>query len=827
MNKFLVLLLGISIPVMGFTADRVIDADVIKSSDHTKTWTLPSASGNIFADAQHNLPAADQTYELGSASFLWNRTWQQRVFTRFMFNLTGQDLTLSSSEDLFLLATKEAEMQSGAGFNLSLTNQGPLLDIYSADETLINSVDTITLTSANDIIATGADAVTVTATAGDITLSTPGANKGVVLTNTLRMPEVASPTTPAAGRLLYAKSDGKFYHKGTDGVETAIGSGAGGENILVESSVSHDAESNSTGWSQYMEASDVFVDGTGGTPNATFSRDTVSANRLQDLWTFYFGAAQVGNGVSAPLSVDKRFWGTTIECKVDYRITSFLSFYNDGDMEFRVYDMDSGAEVIQISSEDILKSAKGTHYARIPIPAEGGTFAGNLRIAVHQKGISAGWGFYFDNVVCGSIATPRGPPVSEWQTYTPTFGAGFGSVITHSLWYRRVGDSLEVKGYFISATVAAAEASMTLPAGLSFDSTKLHSGTQSEIIGRVERATAAATDGGYYALVLADSTSYSKVWFPSGNNGNSPATRALNASSLFAGTEKQFINFKGPVTGWGGSGTISTTDNTQRKIAVWAYSTSALGVTANTTINLPTEGYDYGGVFSAGVFTCPDNELYEAKISGFYTGGSAYVYLAKNGTKQGNAISNLIAASVVNGTKEIECRTGDTWAIQPSATTTLAVAAGNYYPEIFISKKATPQVLNKDDQICAASVYLNANTAVTVNTPIPYTTVDIDQCNSITTGASFKYTARDSGTYTVGGAVNSSAGNYYNIYKNGVSTKTVAYDSASEVGSISGIIKLKAGEYIDIRPISSSATSYGGAINAGVNIVTIQRTGNY
>lgn len=52
-----------------------------------------------------------------------------------------------------------------------------------------------------------------------------------------------------------------------------------------------------------------------------------------------------------------------------------------------------------------------------------------------------------------------------WTSYTPTF-TGFGTVSVFDVKHRRIGDTLEVEGQFVSGTSTATEARMSLPNGL-------------------------------------------------------------------------------------------------------------------------------------------------------------------------------------------------------------------------------------------------------------------------------------------------------------------------------------------------------------------------
>lgn len=50
---------------------------------------------------------------------------------------------------------------------------------------------------------------------------------------------------------------------------------------------------------------------------------------------------------------------------------------------------------------------------------------------------------------------------TDWVTYTPTF-TGFGTVSSISIWSKRIGDTLHIRGKFTSGVSTAVEARMTL-----------------------------------------------------------------------------------------------------------------------------------------------------------------------------------------------------------------------------------------------------------------------------------------------------------------------------------------------------------------------------
>ncbi len=72
-------------------------------------------------------------------------------------------------------------------------------------------------------------------------------------------------------------------------------------------------------------------------------------------------------------------------------------------------------------------------------------------------------------------------PITQWVPFTPTF-TGFGTAASISIWSRRVGDSLEIRGNFTAGTPTATEARMTLgfngtDANVTSDATKVAAGS--------------------------------------------------------------------------------------------------------------------------------------------------------------------------------------------------------------------------------------------------------------------------------------------------------------------------------------------------------------
>ena len=105
-----------------------------------------------------------------------------------------------------------------------------------------------------------------------------------------------------------------------------------------------------------------------------------------------------------------------------------------------------------------------------------------------------------------------------WTAYTPTLSAGFGTATAINFFYKVLGDSLFVRGLFVTGTVAASAATISLPAGFTISSAKIPNATapgSGPIIGQF---TSNQTTNAVCTLLAMVNTSTSIVYV--GGNGN-------------------------------------------------------------------------------------------------------------------------------------------------------------------------------------------------------------------------------------------------------------------------------------------------------------------
>lgn len=131
-----------------------------------------------------------------------------------------------------------------------------------------------------------------------------------------------------------------------------------------------------------------------------------------------------------------------------------------------------------------------------------------------------------------------------------------------------------------------------------------------------------------------------------------------------------------------------------------------------------------------------------------------------------------------------------------------------------------------DSRIVAASYYLSANFAATTTTPINFDTRVFDTHNAVTTSATaWKFTAPVSGEYYFNAVTDNNAATteFQYLYKNGTLARRISSTTAGNSGyswSNPVVLRLVAGDYIDVRP-GTSQTIRGGA-EAGANTSRIE-----
>lgn len=250
------------------------------------------------------------------------------------------------------------------------------------------------------------------------------------------------------------------------------GSGAGG--ATGGGGINHvsnpDMESNINGWAFYDDgASGDPVDGTGDdggrTNNLALSQDTTSKIRGTGSLKLARTGDSQGQGASTDMDIDATDANSLLKLSFD-----FDNGCAADDFDALIID-DTGGTPVQINPSNI------------EIPAGTGTFDAlfvtsdqtDIRLVIHSTVTTAtSCDLFVDNVRTSPVGdgTVGAVPVTEWEAYTPTLGGGSPTTSYNTGWFRRLGDSIQVKGSFTISAAGSSTLTVSLPTGHTIDSTK-------------------------------------------------------------------------------------------------------------------------------------------------------------------------------------------------------------------------------------------------------------------------------------------------------------------------------------------------------------------
>jgi hypothetical protein len=132
--------------------------------------------------------------------------------------------------------------------------------------------------------------------------------------------------------------------------------------------------------------------------------------------------------------------------------------------------------------------------------------------------------------------------VTPWVAYTPTF-VGLGTVSGVSMFSRRVGDSLQIRGFLTTGTVTASQATMTIGyngtnSNVTLNTSKL--GTGENVVGNSGRGV---------AQPIANLANPANTGVIKWSNGAGSIFSAASGTN-FSNTEKIAVNCVVPIDGW-------------------------------------------------------------------------------------------------------------------------------------------------------------------------------------------------------------------------------------------------------------------------------------
>lgn len=592
-----------------------------------------------------------------------------------------------------------------------------------------------------------------------------------------------------------------------------------------------DAETDTTGYAAYADAAATSpVDGTGGSPNITITRSTSSP--LRGVGSFLItkdAANRQGQGISYDFTIDSADQGKVLQGSFDYAISS--GTYADDGMSIWIYDV-TNSRLIQ-PAPYLLKN-HSLPSERMAFEFQTSIDSTSYRLIIHQASTSASaYTIKFDNVSVGPQAKLYGSALTDWQDAgTISFTNISGTVNQKKV--KQVGDSAKYNITFTASSAGSGTILVVLDK--SIDTSKLAIGSLCGIV--------KGTDAGV--------SNY--IGMPIVANGTTILI-AANAATDY-GTTVPFTWGSGdiiellievPIVGWSSS-QIMSHDASTRVIMSRVYKNGTQAVASGDTKITGFTAYDPTGLWDS------VNNRFNIRTPGEYD-----LNIQLNASL--SSVRMMPAYSVNGGSKFYIGTLSDGASDRAGGNAIIANLKAGDYVELFISASGSATIqagttntfasvgLRQGPAQIMASSTVAADYKTSAGQTIPHATDTIvnfgtkvfDDTNSVTTGASWKFTAPISGKYLVSTTVSSNSswqhGDYLDliIYKNTAIYCFLDIDrfqaTITDYFSWGGsrVVQLLQGEYIDIRVQTgrAAANSINLHADANINYVSITRVGNY
>ena len=652
------------------------------------------------------------------------------------------------------------------------------------------------------------------------------------------LPSNGSPAAGAGvaapvGSLALDYTNGKTYKKigALDTDWSELGSGVGGINYITNS----DAEAGTNGWSTYADAAGAQpVDGTGGSPNVTWTRSTTTPLRGTADFNFVKDAAnRQGQGVSTDITIGLADQAKILTVTFDYEILS--GTYATGDLSvYLIQDPAGTPVVIQPAGYQVQSAVAGTKMKQIATFQTAAT-GQSYRICFHVASTSASaYTLAIDNVICGPQVVQYGAPVTDWTAYTPT--GSWTTNTTYAGYWRRVGDSIEVRADI--ATSGAPNSSVlrvNLPSGITIDTAKIPGVlSQFTVVGTGGLSDSSTTAHKLYAAYY--STTSVEIRFQSAaTSTNAQTTQVTQANPItFGAGDSVNIQFKVPVVGW--SSTVQMSNDTDtRVVAASATRATTQSLTANVTdVVMTTSVFDTHGAYNT------STGAYVAPVSGYYSIGGVLSITVANSCSfvaYVDASSGVALGSISNSvgfplSGVVYLNAGQSLTIRADTTVTL----NNVRNAISINRLSGPSAIAASEDVIVSCIDTSGTTIGTTDTDagrtlVPFASEEIDTHGSFSSGV---FTAPISGKYEILArfqTVSTTAANAaIHIYKNGTTlARGYTFSGGASINhnpAVFKVIALVAGDTVEIRGRCSTSLALDTGTNPCGNLLSIKRIGN-
>ena len=641
-----------------------------------------------------------------------------------------------------LAAVKWGEISQGAVDHTALssigTNTHAQIDTHLANTSNPHSVTKaqVGLTNVDDTSDATKNAASVTLTNKTIT----GADFRTPIRLDMKQDTLANLTTYAStaadGQLCFATDTKATYVVKNSSLSSVGGADAGINYILAP-----DADSGSTGWATYKNASGASTpDGTiTGTANSTFavSASTALRGTSNFLFTKNSGASRIGEGFYYPFTIDPSDKGKVLQCSFEYQIDS--GTFVDDAMEFFIWDVTNSRLIAPAPS----KLKNSGIIERFAFEFQSSIDSTSYRLFAHiGVATDSSNTIRFDNFILGPQAKLYGSAVTDWVSFTPT-----GSWTTNTTYtgrYRRIGDTAE---FDINVLLSGAPNSATLTVNTPF-TIDIAKGASNdlEIIGQLQTSDAGVAS--YEGFVQYDTPTnvicrvYGTASTYAGSNN---ITQAVPIT--YGNLDNVHLIFRVPIVGWSSSQILSQDADT-RVVIFSGYVASNQALTANVT-NLPlTASKDSHAAWTGSTYVVPVPGDYQlaATLLANATGGTMQAYVNAAAVKQ---MMTINTTEYISSALTLEnLKAGDIISFRSNATQTVAGVPTAF---VSISRISGPSQIAASESVSA--LYTGAPPTGTLNGSLNNVTFGTKVKDSHNGMSGATYTVPTSGTYSINAAV--------------------------------------------------------------------------
>lgn len=581
---------------------------------------------------------------------------------------------------------------------------------------------------------------------------------------------------------------------------------SGGINYI---SSNPDAEADTSGWATFADVAFTLpTDGTGGSPNSTWTRTSTSPLRGSGsfLYTHNSGASRQGEGVSFLFQISPADRAKVLQVSFDYKLETgtFVAGSTgvDSDLTAWIYDVNN-SKIIQLSNYKLLSNS--TSIAdKFSATFQTDSNASLYRLIIFNGTTStAGFSIMFDNFSVGPSSYVYGSPVTDWISYTPTM-TGLGTVTITDSFYKRVGDSVYIKGRFSLGTTTGVTAGIGLPSGVSVDTTKMT--IQSVIEGSFTNNSLATM---FLPLANGGDTS---VGFS--NAASSGLTKLVGTSVGSSGNTVGYSVGPIPIQGW--SSSVQMSDQADTRVVDWVgYVASNQAVTANVTnIPLTSRKDSHGGWGGSSYTVIIPGDYSITGVSSPTTAVSYYTQVYVNGVVTRSLASSAGGANACGATVLNDLKAGDVISFRSGVTLTVSADAVSSFT---ITRISGPTTIAETEAILVSYGSTAGSAIGTSYTLQTFTAKEIDThgCWNGTdtfTAQLADYYKISAGILTAAVTLTTAQSINLAVYKNGSLYRNIARavgNGASIAYMLNGddFIYLKSQETLQIYAVCSIATS--------------------